>query len=193
VAGGARPELRASDAEREHAVAVLKEHAAVGRLDLDELDDRIGRAYGARTRRELDALLSDLPEPRPATRAMRRTRGRPKAPGVLDFKEVFDYQRPPADVRAQALAHIAPALYGHGFHLDIETEDVLEFVRPPARGAGSVLLAIVTFPFGLLFLLRGEAWRIRVQFVEREPGHTRMTVFGLAPLFVRRAIARLNP
>jgi hypothetical protein len=32
------PELRASDADRERTVAALSEHAAAGRLDVDELD-----------------------------------------------------------------------------------------------------------------------------------------------------------
>ena len=42
-------DLRASDAEREAAVAHLREHGAAGRLTMDELDDRSARAYAART------------------------------------------------------------------------------------------------------------------------------------------------
>ena len=38
-------ELRASDAERERVVAFLREHALLGRLTDDELEDRIGLAY----------------------------------------------------------------------------------------------------------------------------------------------------
>jgi hypothetical protein len=55
------PDVRASDAERENVVARLREHAAAGRLDVDELEDRVGAAYGARTRGDLAALLGDLP------------------------------------------------------------------------------------------------------------------------------------
>ena len=53
--------LRAGDAEREQTAAVLREHAAHGRLDVDELDERVQAAYAARTRGELRELLRDLP------------------------------------------------------------------------------------------------------------------------------------
>lgn len=55
------PPVRASDAERDRAEARLKHHYAVGRLTLPELEERVGAAYGARTRGQLDALLEDLP------------------------------------------------------------------------------------------------------------------------------------
>jgi hypothetical protein len=56
--------LRASDADRE-AVAERLRHAAVeGRLDADELEQRLHTAFRARTYGELDGLLADLPAPR---------------------------------------------------------------------------------------------------------------------------------
>jgi Domain of unknown function (DUF1707) len=55
------PGLRASDAERESTVTLLRGHGADGRLDVDELEQRIGAAYGARTRGDLATLLEDLP------------------------------------------------------------------------------------------------------------------------------------
>jgi hypothetical protein len=55
------PEIRASDAERESVVQILSENAAVGRLTLDELEQRISAAYAATTRRELAKLTTDLP------------------------------------------------------------------------------------------------------------------------------------
>jgi hypothetical protein len=54
--------LRVSDAERDVTLKVLNEHAAVGRLTLDELEDRAGKAIGAKTRGELAALTTDLPQ-----------------------------------------------------------------------------------------------------------------------------------
>jgi hypothetical protein len=53
--------LRVSDAERDQALRVLSDHAAVGRLTLDELEERSGRALAARTRGELATLTGDLP------------------------------------------------------------------------------------------------------------------------------------
>jgi hypothetical protein len=54
--------LRVSDAERDVTLAQLGDHAAVGRLTLDELEDRSSRALAAKTRGELAALTSDLPQ-----------------------------------------------------------------------------------------------------------------------------------
>jgi hypothetical protein len=53
--------LRASDEDRERLVDELNEHAVAGRLDTDELEERLQSAYAARTTAELDALRRDLP------------------------------------------------------------------------------------------------------------------------------------
>jgi hypothetical protein len=58
--------IRASDAERDEAVAQLREHFAAGRLTAAESQDRIGRALEARTMGELDGLTTDLPVLGPA-------------------------------------------------------------------------------------------------------------------------------
>jgi len=58
--------LRVSDAERDATVRALGDHAAVGRLTLDELEERAGQALTAKTRGELTALTSDLPKQAPA-------------------------------------------------------------------------------------------------------------------------------
>ena len=57
--------LRASDAERDAVVTELAEHLKDGRLQHDEFDERVGRAMSARTRGDLDGLLTDLPRPAP--------------------------------------------------------------------------------------------------------------------------------
>jgi hypothetical protein len=54
------PELRASDADRERAADTLRRAAGVGRLELDELDERLNAAYAARTRPELERLVADV-------------------------------------------------------------------------------------------------------------------------------------
>ena len=54
--------LRVSDAERDQTLRVLGEHAAVGRLTLDELEERSSRALAAKTRGELATLTGDLPQ-----------------------------------------------------------------------------------------------------------------------------------
>ena len=54
--------LRVSDAERDATLRQLGDHAAVGRLTLDELEERSGQALAAKTRGELATLTSDLPQ-----------------------------------------------------------------------------------------------------------------------------------
>ncbi len=53
--------LRVSDRERARVVDLLSEHAAEGRLSLEELDARTDGALAARTRGELAVLTRDLP------------------------------------------------------------------------------------------------------------------------------------
>jgi hypothetical protein len=53
--------LRASDADRDRAIAELSEHFQAGRLTPEELEDRTGRALQARTAGDLAELFTDLP------------------------------------------------------------------------------------------------------------------------------------
>jgi hypothetical protein len=53
--------MRASDADREQVIDVLKAAFAQGRLTKDELDARVGQGLASRTYADLDALTSDIP------------------------------------------------------------------------------------------------------------------------------------
>jgi Domain of unknown function (DUF1707) len=53
--------MRASTADRERAVDVLKAAFAEGRLDQSEYADRVGLVYSSRTYAELASLTADLP------------------------------------------------------------------------------------------------------------------------------------
>jgi Domain of unknown function (DUF1707) len=55
------PAWLAATADRERAVGVLRAGFTEGRLNQDELDDRVARAYAARTYGQLWALTADLP------------------------------------------------------------------------------------------------------------------------------------
>jgi hypothetical protein len=64
------PHLRAADADRAAVATVLGRHMSAGRLTMDEYDERLARAYAAKTYGELDEITADLPAaelaPRPA-------------------------------------------------------------------------------------------------------------------------------
>ncbi|WP_269857042.1 DUF1707 SHOCT-like domain-containing protein [Streptomyces sp. RPT161] len=58
---GSSPELRASHADRDRVVDVLRIAAGDGLLTADELDERLEAALSARTLSELAVLTADLP------------------------------------------------------------------------------------------------------------------------------------
>lgn len=61
--------MRTSDADREHVAERLRKAAGEGRLEPEELEQRLETALSARTYGELDAVQADLPRgKRPRTR-----------------------------------------------------------------------------------------------------------------------------
>jgi hypothetical protein len=57
------PGLRASDADREAVVERLHRAATEGRLDADELEERISAAYASKFCSDLDPLVADITPP----------------------------------------------------------------------------------------------------------------------------------
>jgi hypothetical protein len=58
---GVDPGLRVGDAERNQVAEALSQHYTDGRLDANELKERLDQAMGAKTRGDLTGLLTDLP------------------------------------------------------------------------------------------------------------------------------------
>src|SRR4051812_41735869 len=56
-----RREMRISDAERDSVAAILRDAAGDGRLDLEELDERLDAVYAAKTYGDLEPITRDLP------------------------------------------------------------------------------------------------------------------------------------
>ena len=82
------PDLRASDADRDRVIDVLRAATADGRLTADEFSERMAAALSSRTFRELAPLTADLAAPPatpPATRPARQTEspGSPPAEDVM--------------------------------------------------------------------------------------------------------------
>jgi hypothetical protein len=61
MAAGSSPSLRASTADRDRAIEVLKASFVEGRLTREEFDQRLGQVLVARTFGELMMLTADLP------------------------------------------------------------------------------------------------------------------------------------
>jgi len=71
--------LRASQADREQVISMLKAAFVQGLMGKDELDLRVGRALGPRTSAELAALTADLPAGLTVARPPGPARARKKA------------------------------------------------------------------------------------------------------------------
>jgi Domain of unknown function (DUF1707) len=59
------PRMRAGHSDRQATVDRLARHFTDGRLDANEFDERVGKAYAAVHLDELPELLADLPDDRP--------------------------------------------------------------------------------------------------------------------------------
>jgi hypothetical protein len=185
------PDLRASDADREAAVDALRRHAMAGRLDVEELDERTEKAYGAKMLSELAELQVDLPRlaVRPHRQPEQRRR-RPMVPGKLGFTSRW---HSPADARItmrELMTFVVPPMERWGYVLTQRWDGRLRFERE-TRPLWTILVAIFLFPFGLFALLYKDRERITIDLDEDENGTT-LVANGIAPLPVRRAFAELE-
>ncbi len=158
--------LRAGDSDRDAVVDLLRAHHLEGRLTVEEFEERVEQAHGAITLIELGDLHSDLPE-RPARRSNVVPRGNrrvPRVPGSFSFVERVELLVAPAVAREQAFEHIAPALARDGYELSV-VGGALMF-RRRWRPAWTILLAVFTFPIGLLALAHPQHRRDH----RRDPG-----------------------
>lgn len=68
---GGSGRLRASHADRERVIEVLKDAFVHGRLNKGELDARVAQAFASRTEAEPTALTADIPAASPARQLAR--------------------------------------------------------------------------------------------------------------------------
>ena len=61
AAAAGRSHLRASHADREHVIDMLKAAFVHGRVTKDEFDARVGQAFASRTYAELAAVTAGIP------------------------------------------------------------------------------------------------------------------------------------
>lgn len=64
-----KPVPKLADEERERVIDLLRQHAGMGALTLDEFADRAGMVWAAATSMELEAVTNDLPVINPAATA----------------------------------------------------------------------------------------------------------------------------
>ncbi len=138
--GWSRGRLRASHADREQVVEVLKDAFAQGRLDKAELDGRLDWALSSRTYAELTALTADIPvraEPAPEP-----VQARPRPRVSAEVK---------AGARAIAAIYLTAGLLWLGAALAGDN----------AAGGGLFFLAFMVSVVAIFFTLHGAAVLLR--------------------------------
>jgi len=188
--------LRAGDRDRERAAEELRRHHLEGRLDADELEERLGRTYGARTLGDLAGLLNDLPVlgRRGAVSPEATPSRRPRVGGfgLLPFSQAHDLPVPVDEAFVEALDSIVEAMILFGYNL-VERDDGRTLVfEQQERPAWVYLVCVVAFPFGLLALTIKRATRVRIDFLPRPGERCRLRIGGEARRPVRKAFATLS-
>lgn len=183
-------DLRASDADREHAAEALRRHGAEGRLTTDELEDRLSQALAATTVGQLAALQEDLPAaPRPAVEPREVKVG---WPGLRSFRQQHILESAPTGAWRSVVQHIVPNLVS-GTHtmVDERPGEMLVF-RSVTRPWWVWLACVAFFPIGLLALMVRTETRIVLTLTRLEDGRTQLDVRGQATRPVRRAFAEIS-
>ena len=137
--GQRRGDLRASQAERERVIELLKDAFVQDRLTKDEFDLRVGQVFTSRTRAELAAVTGALPA-EPAT-------AQPATPARAEVE--------PPVVRPGPLIAVATAVCAGVW--------MLGFLVPwPANSEGDppsgVVLLVLSITFIYLFVLVMTLW-----------------------------------
>ena len=92
-----RREMRVSDAERDDVAGILRDAAGEGRLDLEELDERLSAVYAAKTYGDLEPITRDLPtgpSPAPAPARGGRIGGVPTSRTAIAVLSGFERKGP---------------------------------------------------------------------------------------------------
>lgn len=76
------PELRISDHDRHQVAEILRHAAGEGRIDLEELEERLEATYAAKTYGDLVPITADLPVQGPGPVGPPVPQGRPATPPV---------------------------------------------------------------------------------------------------------------
>jgi hypothetical protein len=163
-------EVLASDAERGAVADALRWHCATGRLEVEELEQRLAAALSARTVDQLERLVADLPgRPLLGDPDLGAAHGKvtPGPPGLRHFRQVHELEADTELCFRQALEYMLPMMVAGRF-------DVISRIDRQL----------------LVFQRHGE--RVVVAFIDSGHGGTRLVVQGIARRRVRKVFAKLS-
>ena len=191
--------IRASDADRARVADDLRAHCTAGRITIDELEERVGKAMAARTYGELREITADLPAisaPSPDGELAHKPTvvvqvAGAYSPGIRPFTMRVVVPAPLGYTRNVALETIAPGLNGAGFELATQSTTMLEFHHRANRTL-AIVIAVLLFPIGLLALRAKRDERVVISLEPEGPERTAMIVHGRASSRVRQLFAELT-
>ena len=144
------PALRASDDDRELAATAVQEAHADGRLDLDEMGERLDRVYASKTKQELAVITADL---------------EPAAHGAV--KDVLTLRAVHSAQRREGHWQVPPRIIATSEHASIR----LDFTEAAVRERE--VLVEVTAKHGSLVMIVPPGWRVDIDDVSSEHGSIR--------------------
>jgi len=166
---------RVSDADRDNAVTLLREHVVVGRLTLDEFSERVGVALRARTRDDIAGAMTDLPTLAVAAEEATRRRSRRRFVAVMSGSQAKGRWR--LSGRTTAIAVMG------GVDMDLRHAEIdgPEIVITAVAFWGGIQ---ITVPEGFDVELEGFSFMggrdLKLRNVARVPGSPRIRVRGFA-------------
>jgi class 3 adenylate cyclase len=166
---------RVSDADRDNAVTLLREHLVVGRLTLDEFSERVGVALRARTRNDIASVMTDLPTLPVAAEEETRRRSRRRFIAVMSGSQAKGRWR--LNGRTTAVAVMG------GCDIDLRHAEIdgSEVVITAVAFWGGIQIIV---PEGFDVELEGFSFMggrdLKLRNVPRVPGSPRIRVRGFA-------------
>lgn len=153
-------EVRASDNDRERVAEMLRVAVTEGRITLEELEERVDRAYTARTLGELDDVIVDLPRSHALTPAS------PTAPLPTSLSGAAELELHTGSGRAeQAGRWLVPRLISAKAGRWGKVR--VDFTRADCPHREVVLDVEITSWFGDITVLVPRGWRVRDEDVVR--------------------------
>jgi len=183
------PVERVSDSDRSQAVELLRHHCGEGILTLDEFGDRVTLIYDARTRADLDDVLSDLPQQEtdvPETRRRRITRW---------AVAVMGGHSPKGRIRLADTTNVVAVMGGCELDLrnaEIDGDEVVINCLAIMGGIEIIVPEGISVDFSALPLLGGTECKINAD-VPIIPGSPRVIVRALAIMGGVEVFSRKTP
>lgn len=183
------PVERVSDHDRSQAVELLRHHCGEGILTLDEFGDRVTLIYDARTRADLDDVLSDLPQQEtevPETRRRRITRW---AVAIMGGHE------PKGRIRLADTTNVVAVMGGCQLDLrnaEIDGDEVVINCLSIMGGIEIIVPEGISVDFSGIPLLGGTTCKINPD-VPIIPGSPRVVVRALAVMGGVEVFSRKTP